>query len=110
MRWRWIDVSSMAHYFLRDYEGCVAAGREVCRMQPNLVFGYRALLVALAELGRIDEAHQFADVIHTRFNNEIRTFLTTRNLEWPETEYTACVASFAKGGLVLRDGELARVD
>jgi adenylate cyclase len=109
LRWVWVHFSASALYFHGDYEACAATGRDVCRMRPDVVFGYRAVVVALAELGRLDEARQYADVIHTRFNREMRAFLSSRWPEWRETDYAAYVASLAKGGLVLRDGVLTRV-
>ncbi len=109
-RWTWVHFSAIALYFHADYEACAAAGRDLCRIRPDVVFGYRALVVTLAELGRLDEARQYADVIHTRFNRELRAFLSNRWPEWREADYAACVASLAKGGLVLRNGELARVN
>jgi len=62
--------------------------------------------VALAELGRIDEARAYASLLYTRFNDDIRAFLTTRWREFRETDYATFVASLAKAGLVLRDGML----
>ena len=109
LRWHWVWQSSNAHYFHGDYAACAAAGRDVCRMQPDLVFGYRANVIALAELGRIEEARQYADVIYTRFNSEMRLFLSTRLPGWRAADYAAIVASHAKAGLVLRDGVLLRV-
>jgi adenylate cyclase len=110
VRWVWLHWSASAHYFHGDYESCAAAARELCRMREDAVFGYRALVVALAELGRIDEARQCADIIHRRFNGEMRAFLTTRWPEWRDADYSAYVASLAKGGLVLRDGVLTLVN
>jgi hypothetical protein len=110
VRWVWVHWSASAHYFHGDYESCAAAARDLCHMREDAVFGYRALVVALAELGRIDEAHQCADMIHGRFNSEMRAFLTTRWPEWREVDYDAYVASLAKGGLVLCDGVLGRVN
>ena len=110
LRWLWVHGSSIAYYFLGDYEASATVGRETCRMRPNAAFGYRAMLVALAELGRIDEARQVADVLHSKFNNEMRTFLTTRGSEFRETDHAAFVASLAKGGLALRDGVPIRVN
>ena len=75
LRWVWLHFSAIALYFHGDYEACVAAGRDICHMRPDVVFGYRALVVGLAELGRLDEARQYADVIHTRFNRELHAFL-----------------------------------
>jgi tetratricopeptide (TPR) repeat protein len=110
LRWYWLFLSSMAFYHHRDFEACVVAGRDICRMRPDVVFGYRMLVVALAELGRLDDAHRYADVLHSRFNGEMHAFLTTRWPEWREIEYANFVASLAKGGLVLRDGLLLRVN
>ncbi len=110
LRWVWVHFSAIALYFYGDYEACAAAGRDICRMRPDVVFGYRALVVALAELGRLDAARRYADVIHTRFNREMRAFLSSRWPEWREADYAAYVASLAKGGLVLRDGVLTRVN
>ena len=109
LRWHHLWQSSTAHYFLGDYEACAAAGRDVFRMRPDVVFGYRALVVALAELGRIDEAHEHADIILQRFSAEMCAYLSGRRPEMREADYAAYVASLAKGGLVLRDGVLTRV-
>lgn len=110
MRWHWVWHSSTAHFLHGDYAACAAEGRDVCRMQPDLVFGYRANVIALAELGRIEEARQYADVIHARFNSDMRIFLSARLPEWREADYAKFVASLATGGLVLRDGVLLRVN
>ena len=67
-------------------------------------------VIALAELGRIEEAHHYADVIHARFNSDMRIFLSARLPEWREADYAKFVASLATGGLVLRDGVLLRVN
>jgi adenylate cyclase len=109
LRWHTIFLSTNALYFHGDYEACATAGRDVCRLQPDLVFGYRACVIALAELGRIDQAHQYADVIHTRFNDEMRISLSARTPGWRALDYARFTASLAKGGLVLRDGVLTRV-
>lgn len=110
LRWRWIFMSSMAHYFAGNFEAAIAAGHEMCRLQPNVIGGYRALVVALGELKRWTEAQEYADIIYTRFNKEMTTFLTTRRPEFREEDYKCYVASLAKGGLVLRDGVLTRVE
>jgi adenylate cyclase len=110
LRSRWLHLSAMAHYLGGDYETCVEMGRDLCRMEPTLIVGYRALLIGLAELGRIDEAHRFADIIYDRFYEEMRGFLTTRYLEFREIDYASLVASITKGGLVLCDGALTRVN
>jgi adenylate cyclase len=110
LRWFWVHSSANALYFHGDYHSCAAAGRDVCHMRPDLVYGYRAIVAALGELGRIDEAHQYADLICIKFDSEIREFLTSRWPEWREVDYVAYVASLAKGGLVLRDGALSGVN
>jgi len=109
LRWLWTFHTSMANYFVGDYEASAAAGRELCRMQPNAFIGYRVLFVALAELDRLDEAHRYADLIFTRFNEDMRALLEVRWLQWHEADYAAYVRSIAKGGLILRGGKLARV-
>ena len=110
LRWFWVHSSANALYFSGDYDSCAAAGRDVRHMRPDLVYGYRAIVAALAELGRIEEAHQYADLIYTRFNSEAREFLTSRWPEWREEDYAAYVASLAKGGLILRGGMLTRIN
>jgi hypothetical protein len=96
----------MAHYFDGNYEACEAAARDVCRMRPDVSNGYRLLVVALAELGRIDEAHHYANILLARFSD---TLLSQRWPELSEAAYAAYVASFVKGGIALRDGTLTRL-
>jgi adenylate cyclase len=103
LRWVWIQTLSMALYFLGDYEGSAAAGRDLSHMQPNMFWGYRALVAALAELGRIAEAHQYADTLQIKFSDEMRVFLSGQLPNWRERDYQTFVASLAKGGLVLQD-------
>ena len=108
-RFIWVHVSCTAFYFMGDYASCLRSGQDLCRLQPNLVHGYRAVLVSLAELGRTVEARQYADVIFTKFNREMTAFLAVRYPEFRADDYDAYRASLAKGGLALRDGVLTRV-
>jgi adenylate cyclase len=110
LRWLWTFHTSMANYFVGDYAASAAAGRELCRMQPDSFIGYRVLFVALAELDRLDEAHRYADLIYDRFNDDMRALLEVRWLQWHEADYAAYVRTIAKGGLTLRDGKLIRAD
>jgi tetratricopeptide (TPR) repeat protein len=110
LRWLWLFHTSMAHYFLHDYEACAASGRELCRILPDAFIGYRVLLTALAELDHYDEAHHCADLIYARFPDEMTALLSTRWPQWRESDYSAHVASIAKGGLVMRNGKLFRID
>ncbi len=110
LRWLWTFHTSMANYFVGDYAASAAAGRELCRMQPDSFIGYRVLFVALAALDRLDEAHRYADLIYDRFNDDMRALLEVRWLQWHEADYAAYVRTIAKGGLTLRDGKLIRAD
>ena len=109
LRWYWAHASATACYFLGDYEACVSAGQDCCRMRPDLVFGYRALVAGLAELGQLEEARRIGGQIYDRFPDEVTAFLRARWPEWPETHYARYVAALAKGGLSLADGQLKRV-
>lgn len=79
-------------------------------MRPDMVFGHRILVASLAELGRLDEAHHHADRIMERFQSDVTAFLSQRWPEWEPENYARYVASLAKGGLVMRDGGLTRVN
>ncbi|MDX6502184.1 MAG: adenylate cyclase [Blastocatellia bacterium] len=109
LRWAWNHWSGMAHYFDGNYEACEAAARDVCRMRPDVSNGYRLLVVALAELGRIDEAHHYANILLARFSDTMLSLLSQRWPEFSEAAYAAYVASFVKGGIALRDGTLTRL-
>ncbi|MEA2745831.1 MAG: hypothetical protein QOG25_4202, partial [Acetobacteraceae bacterium] len=109
LRWAWNHWSGMAHYFDGNYEACEAAARDVCRMRPDVSNGYRLLVVALAELGRIDEAHHYANILLARFSDTMLSLLSQRWPELSEAAYAAYVASFVKGGIALRDGTLTRL-
>jgi adenylate cyclase len=110
LRWLWLHWSAMAYYFHGDYKACAAAARDVCHMRPDVSNGYRTLVIALAELGRIEEARQYADVLYTRFNGVMCSLLSKRWGEFREMDYAAIVSSFAKVGLVLREGVLTRLN
>ena len=71
----------MAHYFEGNYEACEAVARDVCRMRPDVSNGYRLLVVALVELGRIDKAHHYSDILLARFADVMLSLLSQR---WPE--------------------------
>ena len=69
-------------------------------MQPDLVRGYRAILVALAELGHEAEARGVAEILRHRFAPQMRAFLSVRYPEFRSGDYAAYVASLAKVGVV----------
>jgi len=109
LRWLWSHASATTLFFHGDYEASLAAGKDLVRSLPNAVFGYRHCLVALVMLGRTAEAREYADIIYTRFARELAAFLSTVWGEWRQQDHDAYVAVIAKGGLVLRDGGVARV-
>ena len=109
LRFIWVHMSCTAYFLAGDFESCLSAGQDLCRMQPDLNHGYRAVLVALTELGRTEEAGHYADILYSKFAKEMRAFLAIRYPEFREVDYAAIVTSLAKGGLVLSDGELARI-
>lgn len=110
LRWAWSHMASTAYFFHGDYENAFAAGKDLIRDIPNAIFGYRHCFVALVGLGRMDEAKYYRDIIFERFAKELTYFITVRWGEWREEDHRLYVDTLAKGGLVLRDGVLARVD
>ncbi len=115
LRWLWSHMSATALLLHGDYEASLAAGKDLIRTLPNAIFGYRHCMVALVKLDRMEEAKYHADVIFTRFAYEMTIFLGMGVLgtwwgEWRPEDHAAYTAILAKGGLVLRDSVLVRVN
>lgn len=110
IRWLWSHMAATLYYFVHDYESSLAAGKDFIRLAPNAWASYRHCFVALTEMGRDGEAKYYADILCERFAKELVYFATVRFGEWREEDHARYIASIAKGGLVVRDGALARVD
>jgi adenylate cyclase len=52
----------VSHYFDRDYERCVEAGRRLVSADPDIPLNYRWMAAALGQLGRAEEASAALDM------------------------------------------------
>ena len=57
MAYRWMTSAGVAKLYLRSYEQAVAWFRRAIEANRNHPFGYFVLAAALAQLGRLDDAH-----------------------------------------------------
>lgn len=108
LRWLWSHGLATTLYFHGDHEASLAAGKDLIRALPDAMFGYRHCLVALTELGRMEEAEYHAEIIHNRFAPHMTNFITSRWGEWREQDHARYVATLVKGGLTVREGALVR--
>jgi tetratricopeptide (TPR) repeat protein len=55
------NISSVAYAFAGDYEKAVEAGRNIVKVSPTFVNGYKPLIASLGHLGRGEEAKAYVD-------------------------------------------------
>jgi TolB-like protein/Tfp pilus assembly protein PilF len=55
------NISSVAFAFAGDYEKAVEAARNIVKMSPTFVNGYKPLIASLGHLGRGEEAKPYVD-------------------------------------------------
>jgi TolB-like protein len=55
------NISSVAYAFAGDYERAVESSRDIVKMTPTFVNGYKPLIASLGHLGRAEEAKPYVD-------------------------------------------------
>jgi adenylate cyclase len=100
MMWAWVHWTARACYYAHEHERAIDAARQVIHLRPDIRFGYRTLIAALGQLGRVDEAKRvFAEAL-TRCGEVFRESLLFRIPEESTANFEHVVDGLRKAGVV----------
>jgi adenylate cyclase len=99
LTWQWAAWVAMAQLDNGDFESSLKAYRQLVHRHPEHFSGNLSIVVALAHLGRLEEALAALDHLREKFPEQLRQFQQRRPTQYSLKDYVLRVEGLRLAGL-----------